>query len=95
MTEDRRDLLNVLRSELQFLDGGGYASSPRDPLRPPFIFEDSPTCINRSGIATETSCQACVLVEFVPPENRQQRRPCRHIPLTDKWESVDYFYRWG
>jgi hypothetical protein len=95
MTEDGRDVLNVLRSELEFLDGGGYAPSPRDPLKPPFIFEDSPTCIYRPGNATETSCQACVLVEFVPSEERRRRRPCRHIPLTDEWESAEYFYRWG
>lgn len=95
MAEDRRDVLNVLRSELEFLEGGGYAPSPRDPLRPAFIFEDSPTCIDRLGIVTGAPCQACVLMQFVPRENRRQGRPCRHIPLTDEWESVDHFYRWG
>jgi len=34
-------------------------------------------------------------MRFVPRELREQVSPCRHIPLTDKGETIDYFYRCG
>jgi hypothetical protein len=34
-------------------------------------------------------------MRFVPRELRGQVSPCRHIPLTDKGETIDYFYRSG
>ncbi len=42
MRKDER----VLKFELEFLEKGGYGRSPREPWRPQFIFEDSPTCMN-------------------------------------------------
>ncbi len=41
---DKRDVLEVLRGELAFLDTGGYRKAQRYPWRPNFVFEDSPTC---------------------------------------------------
>jgi hypothetical protein len=32
-------------------------------------------------------------MDFVPVELRTQPSPCRLIPLTDKGETIDYFYR--
>ena len=46
MQKDERDLLEVLKFELQFLQDGGYGRSPRTPWRPQYIFEDSLTCMN-------------------------------------------------
>jgi hypothetical protein len=46
MQKDERDLLDVLRFELEFLEPGGYGRSPRTPWRPQYIFEDSLTCMN-------------------------------------------------
>ena len=43
MQKDERDLLDVLKFELEFLEKGGYGRSPREAWRPQFIFEDSPT----------------------------------------------------
>jgi hypothetical protein len=34
-------------------------------------------------------------MRFVPRELRDHVSPCRHIPLTDKGETIDYFYRCG
>lgn len=45
MQKDERDLLDVLKFELEFLEKGGYGRSPRQAWRPQFIFEDSPTCM--------------------------------------------------
>ena len=41
MQKDERDLLDVLKFELQFLEDGGYGRSARTPWRPQYIFEDS------------------------------------------------------
>jgi hypothetical protein len=40
MATDDRNLLDVLKFELEFLEKGGYGSSPREPWRCPLIFED-------------------------------------------------------
>lgn len=42
----RRDLLEVLKAELEFLNTGGYARVPGSSWRPAYIFEDSPACMN-------------------------------------------------
>ncbi len=46
MDKDERDLLDVLKFELAFLEKGGYGRSPRESWRQPLIFEDSPSCMN-------------------------------------------------
>jgi hypothetical protein len=92
---DQRDLLEVLKSELKFLQKGGYRSSPRNPWRPQFVFEDSPTCLNAGVGQNKRPCTECILIELVPPEQRQEEIPCRHIRLNETGETVDYFYRCG
>jgi hypothetical protein len=46
MANDDRDLVTVLKEELEFLEKGGYQHSPDAPRRSRFIFEDPPTCLN-------------------------------------------------
>jgi len=86
-----RDLLQVLKFELQFLEQGKY----RSPLqwRPRYIFEDSPTC--RRGRSSVCDCSECLLFDFVPPEHRSAPTPCRYIPLNEWGETVDSLYRTG
>ncbi len=95
MQKDERDLLEVLKSELQFLEDGGYGRSPRTPWRPQYIFEDSPTCMNYDSKENPGPCSDCVLMHLVPPELRSERIPCRHIPLNASGESLDSLYRYG
>jgi len=45
MAQDEREMLELLRFELKFLEDGGYGRFPRTPWRPTFVFEDSPTCM--------------------------------------------------
>jgi len=91
--KDERDLLEVLKFELQFLEKGGYGRSPRAPWRPQFIFEDSPTCMNYDSNQTPGPCSDCVLMQLVPPELRSQKIPCRHIPMNESGETLDSLYR--
>ena len=86
---ERDKLLYALRREWEFLEQGGY----RAPIawRPPFIFEDSPTCLR----STASNCTGveCPLLMLVPVEHRSHPVPCRYIPLNDAGETVDSLYR--
>lgn len=91
---DSRILLQVLKSELEFLERGGYTSG-HAPWRPAFVFEDSPSCPNFSGRGERVPCEKCVLMQLVPPEHREKPLPCRYIPLKTTGETVDYYYKCG
>jgi hypothetical protein len=94
--QDKHKLAQILKSELSFLEQGGYRRRPRYPWRPNFIFEDSPTCINfYQGHAERRPCGRCPLIDFVPPERRGTQFPCRHIDLTSYGETVNSFYEYG
>jgi hypothetical protein len=40
-------------------------------------------------------CAECALMQFVPPEKRGEKVPCRHIPLTQNGETLHDLYRGG
>lgn len=92
MQRDDRDLLDVLKFELKFLQDGGYGKSPRTPRRPLLIFEDSPTCMN-FNCQRHSPCDDCVLIDLVPPEFRSAQLPCRHIPFRESGETLDSLYQ--
>ena len=95
MQKDERDLLEVLKSELQFLEDGGYGRSPKAPWRPQYIFEDSPTCMNYDSKENPGPCSDCVLMQLVSPECRSEKIPCRHIPFNASGETLDSLYRYS
>ncbi len=95
MVNQNRDLTQVLKTELAFLELGGYRESPRVPWRPQFIFEDSPTCINYGAKERFLPCGECALMQFVPSDCREEKIPCRHIPLNAEGYTVDTYYRIG
>ena len=43
MAKDNRDLLQLLKDELDFIEKGGYGRSVRTPWHPTSAFEDSLT----------------------------------------------------
>jgi hypothetical protein len=94
MQKDERNLLDVLKFELTFLEKGGYGRSPREPWRPELIFEDSPTCMNYDCKNDPAPCSDCVLMQLVPPEIRSGKIPCRQIPLNTGKETLESLYRW-
>ena len=93
MRKDERDLLEVLKSELDFLEKGGYRPSPREPRKFNFIFEDSPTCMNYDSKDNPDPCGECVLMALVPPADRSKTVPCRHIPLNQQGDTLESLYR--
>jgi hypothetical protein len=95
MTQDDRDILDVLKFELSFLEDGGYGRSPHAPWRAPAVFEDSPICPNFCDPTRPHPCESCLLEEFVPEGRRGESIPCRFIELTKEGQTVDDFYRTG
>ncbi len=95
MPGDNRNVLEILKSELRFLENGGYRVSPRTAWRPKFILEDSPTCLNYGSIQSLLPCSECFWMRFVPQDCCGERIPCRHIPLNVEGYTVDTFYRLG
>jgi hypothetical protein len=91
MLKDERDVVEVLKSELEYLRSGAYAES--ESWGPRFIFEDSPTCLNFGHRDNPRPCSGCVLIDYVPPENRAEKFPCRHIPLDASGQTLDSLYR--
>jgi hypothetical protein len=92
MPLDDRTPLDVLKFELQFLEAGGYGRSPREPRKPPFVFEDSLSCLNFGAKTDREPCGNCLLMQFVPPSSRSEQVPCRHIPLNQAGETIQSFY---
>jgi hypothetical protein len=95
MTQDEHEMLALLKFELKFVEDGGYGRSPHTPWRPPYIFEDSPTCLNLGDPTRPHPCSQCLLMKFVPQERQSASSPCRFIHLNEKGETIDYFYRCG
>ncbi len=89
-----RDLLKRLQAELAFLESGGYQHSSRLPWRAPYVFEESPSCPNFSDRARPHTCEECWLIQYVPPDLRDEQVPCRFIPLGAN-TTVDSLYRYG
>jgi hypothetical protein len=94
MPQDDRNVLDVLKFELNYLEKGGYGRSPRE-WRAPLVFEDSPTCMNYDTKDHPRPCAQCVLMQFVPPEQREKKIPCRQIQLTPGGDTLDTLYRWA
>jgi len=96
--KDTRSLLHVLKSELTFLDAGGYArwgSSPHARMSLPLVFEESPACPNFNDATRSIACRDCALMQLVPLRYQMRPVPCRHIPLNEVGETLDTLYRWG
>ena len=92
MPDDTRDLLDLLKFELRFLEEGGYGRSPHSPRRPPKIFEDSLSCTNFNSQGPPVPCSACRLMQFVPQSRASEPIPCRHIPLDASGRTLASLY---
>jgi hypothetical protein len=89
MAQDNRDVLEVLREELKFLEHGGYGRSVRTPWQAKSIFQDSRACINYADPNHSHPCSECHLLDFVSPQHRDEEVPCHFIPLSDSGETIE------
>jgi hypothetical protein len=89
MVKDDRDILELLKDELAFIEQGGYGRSVRTPWLPKSIFQDSLSCLNYGYPYRAHSCTECHLLEFVGPKERSQPVPCHFIPLNDAGNTIE------
>jgi hypothetical protein len=94
-TTSRQSVLQLLKAELQFVESGGYRRSERSPWRPPYVFEESPSCPNYSDRSRPHFCVDCWLMQFVAPDLREEQVPCRFVQLTPEGVTIDSLYRYG
>ena len=95
MASDKRSLLDVLRAEIEFLEKSGYRQTARAGWRPHFIFQDSPTCLNFDSTREPQACSNCTMMQLAPEDSAKEKIPCRYIPLNERGETIDYFYRYS
>jgi len=95
MSQEKENLLTVLKAEMEFVERGGYRTPPETTWRPQFIFQDSPICLNYKSIGERQPCGQCKLMDLVPKSYRAERYPCRYIPLDESGQTLDFLYRTG
>jgi len=89
MRGDRRKLVSTLRTELAFLQAGGYWNVNLPPWRAPLIFQDSPTCLRYGRPHDRRPCSECILTPLVPADQISKQFPCRHFSLNQQGETLD------
>jgi hypothetical protein len=89
MTTDERDILELLKEELDFIEKGGYGRSVRTPWQNKSTFQDSLSCLNYGYAYRAHPCNKCHLLEFVSPENQSKEVPCHFIPLNIGGETIE------
>ena len=89
MAKDERDMLDLLKNELSFVEKGGYGRSVRMPWQAKSALQDSLTCINYGYPYRAHPCNECRLIDFVAPENQSAAIPCHCIPLNEAGMTID------
>ena len=89
MAKDDRDILELFKEELDFVEKGGYGRSVRTPWKPTSAFQDSLTCLNYGYPYRAHPCNECHLLDFVSPEHQGAEVPCHFIPLNEAGETIE------
>jgi hypothetical protein len=89
MSKDERDLIELLQTELDFIEKGGYGRSVKTPWKMTEAFRDSLTCVNYALPQKAHPCSECHLIDFVPRDKRTEELPCHAIPLNDAGDTVE------
>jgi hypothetical protein len=89
MANDDRDILELFKEELDFIEKGGYGRSVRTPWHEKSTFQDSLSCINYGYPYRAHSCTECHLLDFVSPEHRAAAVPCHLIPLNTDGDTIE------
>lgn len=89
MARDHRDLLELLKAELDFIEKGGYGRSVKTPWKEKSPFRDSLTCVNYALPEKAHPCSECHLIDFVPRDKQSEELPCHFIPLNELGDTVE------
>ena len=85
---DERDILELLKEELAFVEQGGYGRSVRTPWLPKSAFQDSLACLNYADPDHSHPCNECRLMNFVGDEHQSENVPCHYIRLNEAGETI-------
>jgi hypothetical protein len=88
MANDDRDIVELLKDEIDFIEKGGYGRSCRTPWQPKSAFEDSLTCLNYADPDHSRPCSECHLIDFVPQAHHEDQVPCHEIPLNAEGATI-------
>ncbi len=86
--KDDRDILELLKAELAFIEQGGYGRSVRTPWLPKSVFQDSLACINYADPDHTHPCSECHLIDLAASDHRSEEVPCHFIQLNDEGETI-------
>lgn len=89
MAKDDRDILEILKEELDFIEKGGYGRSVRTPWSQKSTFQDSLSCLNYGYPYRAHPCSECHLLDFVAPEHQSETIPCHFIPLDEAGTTIE------
>jgi hypothetical protein len=89
MAKDDRDILELLNTELEFIEKGGYGRSVRTPWKATSPFRGSLTCVNYALPEKAHPCAECHLIDFVPADKRGADLPCHALPLNAAGDTVE------
>lgn len=87
MPQDLRDVLQILRYELNYLEQGGYYQDRvLHGTESPFLGNHA--CINFGDPLRSHACRECILHQFVPEDKQTREFPCHYIRLNASGETI-------
>jgi hypothetical protein len=89
MVKDDRDILELLKEELDFIEKGGYGRSVRTPWQPTSAFQDSLSCLNYGYPYRAHPCNECHLIDFVDSAHHSEEVPCHYIRLNEQGDTIE------
>jgi hypothetical protein len=87
MSQDLRDVLQILRYELNYLEQGGF-DRDRALLGSESPFLGTFSCINFGDPLQAHACRECMLHQFVPDDRKAEEIPCHFIRLDPSGETI-------
>lgn len=87
MSSDARDVLQILRYELNYLEQGGF-DRDRALLGTESPFLGTFSCINFGDPLRTHSCRECSLHQFVPDDKKTEEIPCHYIRLNASGDTI-------
>jgi hypothetical protein len=90
MSQDLREVLDILCFELNYLEQGGF-DRDRTELGEKSPFLGTIACVNFGDPLRAHACRECLLYQFVPEDKHGEEFPCHHIRLNASGDTIAGF----
>ena len=87
MANDDRDIRELLKNELEFIEKRGYGCSVHNPWKPQSTFQDSLTCINYGYPYVPIRAMNAIYSISSVWRHHGTETPCHYIPLNEAGEN--------